>query len=206
MTNKDWKGNHPNSVWKTLGASNHTLETRHPEEFYATQSIAIDILCNEEKFDGDIWEISSGRGDLSNRLIQLGYNVYSTDIIDRGGCEQFIGEYDFLQWEGEPLAPNIITNPPYSLSTQFIYKAMELLPTGGKLALFLKLQFLEGKARKILFQKYPMKTLYVSSSRILCAKNGEFEKMKAGGGSAVAYGWYVWVKGFQGDPIIKWVN
>lgn len=24
--------------------------------------------------------------------------------------------------------------------------------------------------------------------------------------SAVAYAWFVWEKGFQGDPIIKWIN
>jgi hypothetical protein len=30
--------------------------------------------------------------------------------------------------------------------------------------------------------------------------------MKAGGGSAVAYAWYVWEKGFNGDTIVKWFN
>lgn len=41
-------------------------------------------------------------------------------------------------------------------------------------------------------------TIYVSSSRLLCAKNGEFQKMREGGGSAVAYGWYIWKKGLSG--------
>jgi hypothetical protein len=40
----------------------------------------------------------------------------------------------------------------------------------------------------------------------MCAKNGEFKKMIDGGGSAVAYGWYIWEKGYQGDTIIKWFN
>lgn len=35
-------------------------------------------------------------------------------------------------------------------------------------------------------------------------KNGEFEKYKKNG-TAVAYGWYVWVKGFKGKPVIEWV-
>ena len=68
--------------------------------------------------------------------------------------------------------------------------------------MFLKLQFLEGKARKSLFKKYPPKVVYVSSARLLCAKNGEFEKYPS---SAVAYAWFVWEKGFTGDPIIKWI-
>jgi len=72
--------------------------------------------------------------------------------------------------------------------------------------MFLKLTFLEGKKRRKLFDSGCLKTLYVSSSRILCAKNGDFERMKAGGGSAVAYGWYEFEKGYKGNPIIKWIN
>lgn len=30
--------------------------------------------------------------------------------------------------------------------------------------------------------------------------------MRDGGGSAVAYAWFVWEKGFHGDTIIKWIN
>lgn len=37
-------------------------------------------------------------------------------------------------------------------------------------------------------------------------KNGEFDKMRAGGGSAVAYAWYVWQKGYKGNTIVKWIN
>jgi len=30
--------------------------------------------------------------------------------------------------------------------------------------------------------------------------------MKAGGGSAVAYAWFIWEKGYKGDTIVKWIN
>ena len=72
--------------------------------------------------------------------------------------------------------------------------------------MFLKLQFLEGKARRKLFDLKQLKTLYVCSSRILCAKNGEFEQMRKSGGSAVAFGWYEFEKGYDKDPVIKWIN
>ena len=65
---------------------------------------------------------------------------------------------------------------------------------------------MEGKSRRKLFEKYPPKTIWVSSSRIMCAKNGDFDEMIAGGGSAVAYAWYVWEKGYKGDTILKWFN
>ena len=63
--------------------------------------------------------------------------------------------------------------------------------------MFLKLTFLESKSRKELFEKYPPKKIWVFSERIQCAKNGDFEGMKQGGGSAVAYAWFIWEKGFK---------
>lgn len=69
--------------------------------------------------------------------------------------------------------------------------------------MFLKLQFLEGKVRKELFNIYSPKKIYVSSSRLNCAKNGEFEKSPS---SAIAYAWFVWEKGYEGQTIVKWFN
>ena len=198
---KDWSGN-SNSIYKTLGASNHTEKDREENDYYATEPFAIDVLCKEEVFDGDIWECACGEGHLSKRLLELGHYVISTDLINRGYGQ---GEVNFLE-TSRTLAPNIITNPPYSLAQEFCEKAIDLVPIGGKVAMFLKLQFLEGKKRKQMFLHTPPKVIYVSSSRLLCAKNAEFEKMKQGGGSAVAYAWYVWEKGYKGDTIVKWVN
>lgn len=149
-----------------------------------------------------VWECSAGQGHLSERLIQLGYEVRSTDLIDRG---YGTGGVDFLQeneiWDGD-----ILTNPPYKYAKEFIEHAMELIPDGRKVFMFLKLQFLEGKGRKELFEKYPPRVVYVSRSRILCAKNGMFDEMRAAGGSAVAYAWYEFQKGYKGVSIIKWIN
>jgi hypothetical protein len=128
-----------------------------------------------------------------------GYEVRSTDLIDRGYGQ---GGIDFLA-VNEPWNGDIITNPPYILASEFIIKAMQLIPNGNKIAMFLKLQFLEGKERKKLFKQYPPKVVYVSSSRISCAKNGEFEKYPS---SAIAYGWFLWEKGFTGEPVIRWFN
>lgn len=200
---KDWTGN-KNSIFKTLGASNHTDKERENDDYYATDPIAIDVLIKDGGvvFDKNIWECSCGEGHLSERLKEYGYNVRSTDLIDRGYGQ---GGIDFLTynetWDGD-----ILTNPPYKYAKEFIEHAMELIPDGKRVYMFLKIQFLEGKARKALFKKYPPKTVYVSSSRILCAKNAKFDEMRAGGGSAVAYAWYEFQKGYQGKSELKWIN
>jgi len=200
--NRDWVGVGRAPVFKTLGASNHTEEEREQDDFYATDPIAADLLHSVEEFPGGIWECSAGMGHLSQRFEELGHKVISTDLIDRGYGQ---GGVDFLKVD-KSLLPNIVTNPPYKFAQEFVEHGINILPIGGKLALFLKLQFLEGKARKEMFMRYPPHTVYVCSGRVLCAKNGDFERMKAGGGSAVAYCWYVWRRGEHNSPIIKWIN
>jgi len=198
---KDWIGN-SNSIYKTLGASNHTKEDRENNDFYATDPKAAELLLTLENIDKNIWEPSCGEGHLSRVFLSHGHSVYSSDLINRGFESDII---DFLTCE-KRFDGDIITNPPYSIAQEFIEKALDLVYTGNKVAMFLKLQFMEGKKRKLLFTKYPPQTIYVSSSRILCAKNAEFYKMIAGGGSAVAYAWFVWRKGFTGNTTIKWFN
>ena len=137
--------------------------------------------------------------NLSVVLKKRGYIVRSTDLIDRGYGESGV---DFLKTT-ERFNGDIITNPPYKFAQEFVEHALEILTDGNKIAMFLKLQFLEGKARRELFDKYPPKKIYVSSSRLLCAKNGNFKEMDS---SAVAYAWYIWEKGYKGNTVIKWFN
>lgn len=200
---KDWTGN-SNSIFKTLGASNHTKEERQNEDYYATDPKAAELLLTLEQFDKNIWECACGEGHLSKVFETAGYNVKSTDLVNRGYGE---GEIDFLAIDNLEFNGDIITNPPYKYAQQFIEKALQIIPEGNKVAMFLKIQFLESKGRKNLFLTHPPKTVYISSSRLLCAKNAEFEKMiKGGGGSAVSYAWYVWEKGFKGTTELKWFN
>lgn len=198
---KDWTGN-GNSIYKTLGASNHTDKERQAEDFYATEPRAAELLLELEEFDENIWECACGQGDLSKVFEKAGHKVLSTDLVDRG---YGTGGVDFLKCN-EVFNGDIITNPPYKYAQSFVEHALELVPDGHKVAMFLKLQFLEGKARRELFEKYPPKVVYVASGRLLCAKNGDFEGMRAGGGSAVAYAWFVWRKNSISEPIIRWFN
>jgi len=176
---KDWSGN-SNSIYKTLGASNHTDEERQSEDFYATTPKAAELLLQLETFYHKIWEPACGEGHLSKVFESTGYEVKSTDLMDRGFGEAGV---DFLGIDNQAWDGDIITNPPYKYAQEFIEKALEIIPNGRKVAMFLKLQFMEGKARKKLFLKDPPKTVYVSSSRLMCAKNAEFETMVAGGGA-----------------------
>ena len=198
----DWIGN-ANSVYKTLGASNHTEDERQIDDYYATSPEAVERLLENETFDYEngIWECACGEGHISKVLTAHGYPVVSTDLVCRG--YGLPAPLDFLNHTIQGYKGDIITNPPYKYAQQFVEKAMETVQKGNKVAMILKLTFLEGKARKEMFKKYPPKTIYVFSSRINCAKNGEFSDKDS---KAVAYAWFVWEKGFAGNPIVKWIN
>lgn len=46
---KDWIGNQ-NSIYKTLGASNHTANEREANDYYATEPKALELLLELEQF------------------------------------------------------------------------------------------------------------------------------------------------------------
>jgi hypothetical protein len=199
--NKDWTGN-KKSVFTSLGSSAHAKEEREKHDFYATDPKALELLLKLETFDKNIWEPACGQGHLSEVLLNHGHIVKSTDLIDRNYADKII---DFLAIDNiKQFNGDIITNPPYKYAQEFIEKALQLIPVGNKVAMFMGIQFVEGKKRREFLKTFPIKTIYVSSSRIQCAKNGDF--VKYSNNSARCYAWYIWEKGYNGETILKWFN
>lgn len=64
MNNKDWTGD-TNSVFKTLGSTNHSRQNRASLDYYATDPIAAKLLLEQEEFSKNIWECACGEGHLS---------------------------------------------------------------------------------------------------------------------------------------------
>lgn len=186
---------------KTLGSSNHTEEARESNDYYATYPADFSIFLDKIKEDGiilkqTIWEPACGQGHISTALYNRGYDVYSSDLIDRGYGE----ELDYLSTSKVSWKGDIITNPPFKLSSEFIFKSMNLLDDGGYLMLLLPLRYLETKARYRLFQRYMPRYVYAYSYRINIGKGGIFE-----GGNAVAYAWFVWEKGNEKETVIRFI-
>lgn len=147
---KDWTGGFA-SIFKTIGASNHADAERQAEDYYATEPKATEWLCRLEHFDGPILEPSCGEGHMSKVLEAHGYDVTSRDIVDRGygDVADFLADTN-TAWNGD-----IVTNPPYKYALDFVLKALRIIPDGKKVAMFLKLTFLEGKTRRVLFNSTP---------------------------------------------------
>ena len=170
---------------------NNKFNDRIENDFYATPLNAIEALIKYENFKGNIWECACGDGVISKELIKAGYDVYSSDLIDRD-----YGEIkDFLKTDLK--FDNIITNPPFNLATEFTLHGLNKI--NFKLALLCKLSHLEGiKRNNIIFSKRYLKNVLVFSKRLSFVKNG-----KSGG--LMAFAWFIFDKNYNGLPQIDWI-
>jgi hypothetical protein len=167
---------------------------REKDDFYATPPEATHALLAVEQFYGSVYEPCCGQGHISNVLLNAGYQVESTDLVDRGFGTPRV---DFLMETA--MRDNIVTNPPYGkLALQFAAHANAL--ARHKVAMLLKLQFLEGVERRAFFAHTPPATVYVFSNRQSLMKNGE---SFAGGMMALA--WFVWDKAYTGPTVVRWL-
>ena len=186
-----------NNMFVIMGASNHSEFEREQHDYYATDPQAVEELLKAESFDKNILEPCCGEGHISKVLENHGYMVESSDLIDRDFGRGGIDYLTISSWDGD-----IITNPPYKYAKEFVEHSLNIIKPGKRVAMLLKIQFLESVKRRELFEENPPKYVYVFSKRTVCARNGDFENTK---GSAVCYCWYIWEKGFKGEPVIRWI-
>lgn len=131
-----------------------------------------------------------------------GHNVQCMDIVDRGYPGTQVKDFFTTTKADLICSPDIISNPPYALSAEFVEHCLDISMDSVKVAMLLKIQFLETQKRFELFQKYPPKKIYVFVNRINCGKNGVF----GSDSSAVCYAWFVWERGYNGLPEIDWIS
>lgn len=176
---------------------------RVDNDFYATPKEATEALLKVEKIIYPALEPACGEGHIA-RLLKGG-NVIATDLIDR---EYGIGGIDFLKYEFGHITDydicTVITNPPFNLFQDFAEKALKIAT--HKVILFGKLQALEGQKRATFLENSPLKAVYVFKKRINPMRNGsDVDENGKKWASTMAFAWYVWEKGYTGEPIIKWI-
>lgn len=190
-------------------AGGNPKNNRVENDFYATNPLAVRMLLSKENFKGSFLEPCVGQGHIAN-IIKEYYPsecVYCSDLVDRGYENTLVADfvtYDFKQ-EGIKIN-NIITNPPFSLAQEFLEKGMSIIDDDGKIAMFLKIQFLEGVKRESMYNKYPPKYIYVFRKRMATFNNGEaLDSNGKKWATTMCHAWFVWKKGFKGEPIVRWL-
>ena len=188
----------------SLAGTSDTRE-RAKDDYYATPHTTTRALLEIENFEGDFIEPCVGGGHIADVLKEYYKNskVIGVDLVDRGYKDTIVSNYFDYSFKGNY---NIVTNPPYSMAQEFLEHSMEQLQDSKKVAMFLKIQFLEGNKRKELFKKYPPKVVHVFSKRQNPWRNGSplDENGKPWSGT-MCFAWFVWEKGYTGQTIINWI-
>ena len=74
---------------------------REKNDFYATNPHALEIAMPifKDILHNNVWECACGQGHLSEVLKDNGYNVKSTDLVDRGygGLRIFLNVMTYLK-------------------------------------------------------------------------------------------------------------
>ena len=168
---------------------------RPADDFYITPPEATKALLAVEKFGPRLWEPACGDGTMSRTLEEAGYKVTSTDLNSHG---YGVSGVDFLtSWDCPRY--DIVTNPPFKLAQEFAEHALNV--AGAKVALLCRLAFLEGQRRKTFFKAHPPRRVWVFSWRVSMWRRGEV----TGKGKMMAYAWYVWERGYRGEPMLGWL-
>jgi hypothetical protein len=126
---------------------------QHPDGYHPTPPRGPRALLARESFRGVLWECACGDGAISRILVDAGFEVVSTDLIDRGYGR---GGHDFLA-DNATLADHIITNPPYGpergLAAKFVAHALTRIRPGGTVCMLLRTNWEAPQAHRRLMAR-----------------------------------------------------
>ena len=157
---------------------------RVEDDYYATNPEAVKMLLTKYTFDAHtILEPCVGGGHIANAINDFyttKREITGMDLVDRGYPGTIVA--DFLTYK---------TDKKYE----------------GQMAMFLKIQFLEGAKRKELFDKYPPKYIYVFRNRMATWNSGLEKDPKTGKrwATTMCHAWFVWEKGSTSEPVVRWL-
>ena len=183
-------------------AGGNPIRGRAEDDYYATHPDSTISLLSVEEILYPALEPACGEGHISKLLDG---DVTNTDLVQRGYADY---TQDFLNNSfADGQFKTVITNPPFNLFTEFVQEALRV--SSDKVIMFGKLQALEGKKRATYLQTTPLKYVYVFKSRQQPLRGGsDIDPLtgKKWASSTMAFAWFVWEKGYEGNPQIKWLD
>lgn len=153
----------------------------NPDEFYPTAegtTRALIPVLRRIGWPNKVWENACGEGHISKQLIAEGFEVFSTNLTDRGYGR--IG-VNFLS-QHNALAPSIVTNPPFSLSDEFLVHAITVLGI-EHIAMLLPNGIWHAKNRVELFHLHKPSLILPCTWRL---------DVTGAGAPTMNVAWYIW--------------
>lgn len=166
------------------------------ENWYVEPAAAVEALLRVEPFFGSIHDPACGGGNIPRVCRAAGYDATGADLVDRGGGEVRNFLTDTREYD------NIVSNPPFSIATEFTLNALRAAPK-GKVCILQRLAWLEGRARHgALFAPGYLHRVWAFSDRISMPPGGQGIQAKGG---AVAFAWFVFRRVHAPLPTLGWI-
>jgi len=181
------------------------LWERDPLDWYVEPEICSIGLFGEESFSGRIWDPACGLGRIVDSARAFGLSAVGTDIVRRSAtCER---TFDFLGSQVEVGFDHIVSNPPFRHAEEFVQKAIEIVPQGGKVGMLLPLVWLTGfSSKRDWLPRSPLKTLMPISPRPSMPPGAVVASGGRVGNGTKDFAWFVWQKGYGEGCNVRFLN
>jgi hypothetical protein len=166
---------------------------RNSNDFYIEPAWSVRCLIKSVNFSGHIHDPACGTGTIPKAFIAAGFAATGSDKVDRG----FGTVKDYF--EDRYPYENIVCNPPYNRSEEFIKRASKYAT--HRIAILARIAFLSSQKRYDLFTKFPPEKVVILSRR---------PSMPPGGmriipqGGKTDFCWIVWRQRYDRPSEICW--
>lgn len=143
-----------------------------------------------------IWECCAGDGAMAREFAAMGFDVFMSDLVDRGCGAEISDFYDREIPDGNC---GIVSNPPFDEchgDARFVRRALDDLKV-KYLAFLLPLNWLGSKSKSKLWEDHPPSRVYLMRWRIDFTGQGAPPMLNA---------WYVWDEKHEGETILRMLD
>lgn len=162
-------------------------------------------LISELQITGRIWDPAVGSGRILHSASQLGCTTVGSDVVKRSELCDFTS--DFLAITECPEYDHIVSNPPFGVAEDFVRKAIEILTEGQTASMLLPLVWMAGFSKKRdWLPTSPLAHIMPMSPRPSMPPGRVIQQGQKPGNGTKDFAWFVWRKGYQGDPSIRFLN
>lgn len=176
---------------------------REENEWYCEPRWIGRRLFEAERFDGPVCDPCCGLGNMLEGALAFGHAVDGYDLVDRG-CLHLTETRDFLT--STQRFANFAGNPPFELIEQFALHALSLVER--KVAFVVPIRRLNAAGRWL--KATPLYRVWFLAPRPSMPPGHEYLRLQALGkepsGGTQDFAILVWLKGYEGEPVTRWLH
>jgi hypothetical protein len=177
---------------RAVPAVGETGYARLAGDCYDTPAWVTEALLDAVTLPNDVWEPAAGAWHMVAELCARGYAVTASDVAPRSNRVEGL---DFLTAEPRLGVRCIVTNPPFSLATEFVERALAQVSV---VAMLLPFEWDAAGGRVELFRRKNFAMKLTLTRRI------QWVGLQHTASPRKHHAWFVWNSGHRGVPAMRW--